>query len=275
MNRLRIAVAMSAGASLLLGSAAVQAQGAPPYYVAPGEPQNHGLLSPTMGQPARKTAGYEPPKDPRNFEGDWSKVLGYNALIPVGNGTTWVKPPFTERGEKVFWHRVELEHAGTPVPDAGIQCKPMGLSRAMNAEFGHRYLQSPDLLRIMINEDHLVRWIRIGGKHPVNLKPSYMGDSVAHWEGNTLVIDSIGFNDRTWLDFDGTPHSTQLHIVERLRKLDDYQLEDVMTIEDPVMYTKPWSVQMVYAWAPITAPGVEIICEENGVQVQDYTGKDL
>jgi hypothetical protein len=269
----------------MVANAADNPPAAPPrppsgqFYTPPGEPESHRLLSPMMRPPpgsASAPSAVTPPANPRAFEGAWSKLIGFNALIPDPNRGTWTKPPFTPEGERIFWHRVEMENAGTPVPDAGIKCEPMGLSRAMNAEFGWRVLQTPTRLIWLINEDHLVRRIRIGGHHPRQLQPSYMGDSVAHWDGDTLVVDSVGFNTRTWLDFDGTPHSSRLHVIERLKKFDGgRQMEDEMTIEDPVMYTRPWSVRTLYGWAPISAPAPEIICEENDVELTDYTGKDL
>lgn len=286
------------GVALVLGTAMAQQPGGdgpsgpaaggpgakPPaqFFEPPGQPANRKILSPIMsgGPPGPKAASTAPaptpPADPRNFEGAYTKVVGYNAYTPVDRKDYWEAPPFTPEAERIFWHRVEMENAGTPVPDAGIKCEPMGLTRGVSAEFGWRILQSADRLTWMINEDHLVRRIRIDGKHPKNLKASYMGDSVAHWDGDTLVIDSIGFNDRTWLDFDGEPHSARMHVTERLRKINNgTQLEDMMTIDDPVMYTRPWTARLIYGWAPISEIAPEIICEENDVQLADYTGKDL
>jgi hypothetical protein len=249
------------------------------FYLPPGEPASHKLLSPIKGAPppgdSAPAAPAAPPADPRSFEGSYSNVIGYNALSPAGSAGRWSRPPFNAEAEKIFWNRVELENAGTPVPDAGIACKPMGLLRATNAEFGWQILQAPDRLTILINEDHLVRRIRIGGVHPHALRPSYMGDSVGSWDGNTLVVDSVGFNDRTWLDFDGTPHSAQLHVTERLRRIEGGLLEILTTIDDPLMYRHPWTTRNLWRWAPISAASPEIICEENDLELSDYTGKDL
>jgi hypothetical protein len=249
------------------------------FFQPPGEPPSHKLLSPVKGAGplggGAPVAPVTPPVDPRDFEGSYANVIGYNALSPAGTAGRWSAPPFNAQAEKIFWNRVEMENAGTPVPDAGIACKPMGLLRAMNAEFGWQMMQAPDRLTILINEDHLVRRIRIGGVHPRALKPGYMGDSVAHWDGNTLVIDSTGFNERTWLDFDGTPHSAQLRVTERLRRIEGGLLEILTTIDDPAMYRYPWTTRNLWRWAPITEAAPEIICEENDLELSDYTGKDL
>jgi len=273
------------GALALSLSALALAQNAPrpgpgdQFFQPPGEPPSHKLLAPVKGAPppggGAPAAPVRPPADPRSFEGSYSDVIGYNALSPAGTAGRWSAPPFNAQAQKIFWNRVEMENAGTPVPDAGIACKPMGLLRAMNAEFGWQILQAPERLTILISEDHLVRRIRIGGVHPHALKPSYMGDSIAHWDENTLVVDSIGFNDRTWLDFDGTPHSTQLHVTERLRRIEGGLLEILTTIDDPLMYRHPWTTRNLWRWAPITEAAPEIICEENDLELSDYTGKDL
>lgn len=279
-----LTVTMALAAAGAPAQQSAPAAGPPPapkgqFFTLPGDTDNHKILSPIMGGgppgSARHTTA-TPPADPRNFEGAYTKVIGYNAYTPIDRTTAWEEPPFTPEAKRIFWNRVEMENAGTPVPDAGIRCQPMGLTRAVSAEFGWRILQSPKRLTWLIDEDHLVRRIDIGSKHPSHLKPSYMGDSVAHWDGDTLVIDSVGFNDRTWLDFDGEPHSKNMHVTERLRKIEGgSQLEDMMTIDDPVMYTRPWTARLLYQWAPITESAPEIICEENDVEVLDYTGKDL
>ena len=74
-----------------------------------------------------------------------------------------------------------------------------------------------------------------------SLGPLWMGDSIGHWEGDTLVADTVNFNDKTWLDRIGHPHSDALHVVERIRRVDHDHLEDDITIDDPKAYTKPWT----------------------------------
>ena len=80
-----------------------------------------------------------------------------------------------------------------------------------------------------------------GRKHDETLGPLWMGDSIGHWEGDTLVADTVNFNDKTWLDRIGHPHSDQLHVIERIRRVDHEHLQDDITIDDPKAYTKPWT----------------------------------
>jgi hypothetical protein len=93
--------------------------------------------------------------------------------------------------------------------------------------------------------------IHLDRGHPRNLQPTYTGDSVGHWEGATLVVDSIGFNTKTWLDPIGSPHSTDLHFITRISKLQQARkLEFLTTFDDPKMYTKPFTIRTTASWAP-------------------------
>jgi hypothetical protein len=89
--------------------------------------------------------------------------------------------------------------------------------------------------------DHLIRQVYTDGReHRTDLAPSWMGDSTGRWEGDTLVVETINFNDKTWLDRTGVPHSEELRVVERIRALDADHLEIDITMEDPVALTQPW-----------------------------------
>ena len=83
-----------------------------------------------------------------------------------------------------------------------------------------------------------------GRPHDKTLGPLWMGDSIGHWEGNTLVVDTVNFNDKTWVDRMGHPHSEALHVIERIRRVNHDQLVDDLTIEDSKAYTKPWTAQL-------------------------------
>jgi len=89
-----------------------------------------------------------------------------------------------------------------------------------------------------------------------------MGDSIGKWEGDTLVIDTVGFNDKTWLDRGGLPHSEDLHVVERIRRVDHDTLEIKITIDDPKAYTKTWGGQLIFQLKPDWNI-MEFICEDN------------
>jgi hypothetical protein len=90
-----------------------------------------------------------------------------------------------------------------------------------------------------------------------------MGDSIGKWEGDTLVVDTIGFNDKTVLDAAGHPHSEDLHLVERVRRLDKNTLEVNLTITDPKAYVQAWGGQLIFVSAPSDWVVMEDICEDN------------
>jgi hypothetical protein len=110
---------------------------------------------------------------------------------------------------------------------------------------------------------HTFRHIFMDGrKHPPDLAPTWLGHSIGWWEGDTLVIDTVGFNDKAWFDGAGHPHTEQLHTIERWTRLDLGRLENKVTIDDPGAYTKPWTVTFT-ATATAGDEVMEYICQEN------------
>jgi hypothetical protein len=106
---------------------------------------------------------------------------------------------------------------------------------------------------------------------------SWMGYSVGRWEGETLIVDTIGFNDKTWLDRDGHPHSEDLHVVEQFRRVDHDTLRLEITINDPKAYTRPWAMQGTYKLQPTWEIGEDFCIPEEQLnfkkRVLEPTGK--
>ena len=128
----------------------------------------------------------------------------------------------------------------------GAHCLPRGLTNA-GALFPYKLVQTPALL-VMIFEDDTPshRQVFLDGRgHPRDPNPNWMGHSIGHWEGDDLVVDTVGFNDQSWLDNIGHPHTEMLHVTERLRRADLGHLEIEFTIEDPGAYSKPWVIKRV------------------------------
>jgi hypothetical protein len=111
-----------------------------------------------------------------------------------------------------------------------------------------------------------------GRKHPADPNPTFLGDAIGHWEGDTLVVDTVGFNDRTWLDAAGHPHGEKLHVIERYTRSDSNTLRVEATIEDPDFYTKPWTDVTFATWSP-GQELLEYICQENNRDLQHLVGK--
>jgi hypothetical protein len=108
-----------------------------------------------------------------------------------------------------------------------------------------------------------------GRKHPAELDPTWFGHSIGWWEGDTLVIDTVGYNDKFWFDRRGHPHTEQLHTIERWTRLDLGRMENKVTIDDPGAYTKPFTLTFMATLSPPGDELLEYICQENnqyGVQ---------
>ena len=122
-------------------------------------------------------------------------------------------------------------------------------------------LQAPDKVTMLWQMDQQVRHIYMNVPHSTNPKPSWYGESVGHYEGDTLVIDTVGVNDKSFIDNYRTPHSDKLHVVERYRLTDGGQkLQADVTIEDPVALTQPWHV--THSWRKVTGPMTESRCAD-------------
>jgi hypothetical protein len=150
-----------------------------------------------------------------------------------------------------------------PTTGKDVGCFPPGVPRIYLHPFPMEIIQTPGRVLLIYEFNHFVRQIFTDGrKHFTDLGPTWMGDSIGKWEGDTLVADTINFNDKTWLDRLGHPHSEDLHVVERFRRVDSNTLKITLTLEDPKAYTKPWTSEMTFQSRPawnIT----ELICEDN------------
>ena len=160
-------------------------------------------------------------------------------------------------------------------------CLPPGGPRLMTTPYPMEILQMPHQKRIvMIYEGatHIWRNIYMDGRtHPPaeTLTPTWLGHSVGRWEGETLVIDVVGFNEGSWIDMGGKPHTSKLHLVERFTRTDLFTLHYEATIDDPGAYTAPWKLAFDVTWDP-DGEIQEYICQENnrwGNRLADQPGK--
>jgi hypothetical protein len=127
-------------------------------------------------------------------------------------------------------------------------CEPLGIARVYMYPARTRFVQTPDAVYILHEQGEQFRVVRLNSKHPDDPDPQYWGDSIGSYEnGDTLVIDSVGFNDRSWLDQLGHPHTDKLHFIERYKVVDKDHLQLDMTIDDPGAYTKPFPSQRNFA----------------------------
>ena len=159
--------------------------------------------------------------------------------------------------------------------DPHVRCKPSGGARLFHTPYGFELIDEPDLKRIYMIEvggPHTWREIYLDGRaHPKDLEPSYLGHSVGHWEGETLIVDTVGFNERFWISREGLPHTAALHITERFTRVDYDDLRYEITIDDPGAYTKPWSGGFNIRWSP-DEELYEYMCQENNRDVRHMYG---
>ena len=151
------------------------------------------------------------------------------------------------------------------IDDPTTFCLPPGLPRANNVSlFPIQIVQTPQQIVFLYEYMSLFRVIPLNAKHPDDLLPSYMGNSVGRWEGGTLVVDVIGFNDKTWLAGVGTFHSDALHVTERYTRVDKDQINYDVTMEDHNVLTKPWTIHSTLMLREGTRLQ-EYVCAENNL----------
>ena len=141
-------------------------------------------------------------------------------------------------------------------------CMPEGPSESTRRR-GFELVQFPDAVLLLLDHDHAVRRIYLDGKHHADVKPSWMGHSIGRYDGQTLVVDTVGISDKAWIDVQGHTHTDALHVTERIRRVDQNTLEIEMTFSDPKTYAKPWTKRVLHHLRP---PGPNIWdsaeCEE-------------
>ena len=218
-------------------------------------------------------------------------VSNYDEL--VGDYTNPILQPWAAEVVKKFG---EISLAGVTYPNPANQCWP----EPVPFIFKHnkmQMLQQPDKITMLYLEDHEVRWVRVNEPHPTHVTPSWHGDSVGHYEGDTLLIDTVGIRvDRPFamIDLFGTPYTEKLHVVERYQLLDyaaakeglersakenmrfgnidgaGKYLQLYLTVEDEGVFTTPWSVTITYGLA--SGELDEVVCAEN--RHEYYYNKD-
>jgi hypothetical protein len=158
--------------------------------------------------------------------------------------TPWGLQKFKEAKSSFGAHEYPLEETNDPVLRS---CFPPGVPRVYMHPFPFQFIQTPGEIVMLFEVDSLRREIYTDGKpREPGLVPLWMGNSIGHWEGDTLVVDTANFNDRTWIDRIGHPHSDQLHVIERFRRTAHDHLVDDITIDDPKAYSKPWTARLEF-----------------------------
>lgn len=170
--------------------------------------------------------------------------------------------------------KVYKQHTDTlSKDDPEARCLPPGVPRMNTTPYPWTYVQTKDLLVILYEGGaHVWRKVFLDGrKHDPNVEETWLGDSIGHWEGDTLVVETVGQNDISWLDEAGVPHSKDMKVTERISRPDFGHLTIENIVDDPKTFSKPWS----FTTHPSLLKGelIEYICQENNRDVERLIGK--
>jgi hypothetical protein len=192
---------------------------------------------------------------------------GYDSAGPLrGGGAPWaakldnpiLKPETLAKLRPI----TEAEIEGIPHVKNEGHCEPSGVPGVLNVRGAIQLLQAPDQVTIINPRDYQTRHVYLNVAHSKNLPHTWYGESVGHYEGDTLVVDTIGQNAKTMIDRFGTTHSDKIHVVERYRVAPNRRSMEVQfTVDDPGAFTMPWSARARYAAKPVDTS--ESVCAEN------------
>lgn len=220
---------------------------------------------PNLAAPAPRTADGKP-----DFSGVWRLRLGLGYIV---NLVADLQPheilPWADR---LFRERMESLGSNDP---STVGCLPLGPRHIVGTGIGAQYariVQTPQVLMV-VYEDLTYRQIFLDGRElPKDPNPTFMGYSIGHWEGDTLVVETTGFNDRTWLDFGGHPHTEALRTTERFRRPNIGSIDLDVTLQDAGAYTRPWTVPVTVRLVPDTDL-LEFVCNENESRRTNLPGR--
>jgi hypothetical protein len=202
-----------------------------------------------------------------SFNGVWTSVT------PPGTGGRWAIDTFSATLPALTpWGRARFDAAKPQRGPRGVavsetddlvyQCFPPGVPRIYLHPFPFEIVQTPARVLMVFEYDHLIRQIFTDGRqHRDDLPPSWMGDSIGHWDGGTLVVETVGFNDRTWIDRIAVPHSEDMRLIERMHLNANGYLQIDMRVEDPKALAQPWEFTRYFKKTDWTID--ELICKDN------------
>ncbi len=223
-----------------------------------------GSATLAMADPVKPAYAPPPSGSPPDLTGAWLVATGMFS-VKTADGHPMPIQPWADAlnkkalGDQIAYNSVDLES----------RCLPNGGTDVMYIPYTYFFVQTQDKIVILQEYNHQARIIYMNAAHPAKLTPTFDGHSVGHWEGNTLVVDTIGFDDQAPLMTSAAhgrgniPRSKLLHTVERFYLSGSNKtLHDDMWIDDPKVFTRPWTSLVTYAWRPDLRP-FEDICAEN------------
>jgi hypothetical protein len=232
-------------ATLLVVSASASVEAQWINHPTPGTPRTPDG-KPNLTAPAPRTADGKP-----DLSGIWAiNGLGHSTNITNVEMLPWARKIYETRSA-TYGHE-----------DPASNCLPEGPRAGLSGLEPFRIVQTPYVSFFLYESSPQRQIFTDGRKLPTDPTPSWMGYSVGRWEGDTFVVETTGYNERTWLDFGGHPHSEALHVTERFQRTDFGHMQLSMTFEDPKAYTKPWTINLAVNLVPDTDL-LEYVCLEN------------
>ena len=225
--------------------------------MAPGCPQEHPAQ---QGRQAGSGRGRAPPAGGKP---DLTGIWGTENSKYLANLAADLKPgelPIQPWAEALTRERMTGIHASE---ESNANCLPQGVPRIDATPDPFKIVQEPDLVVILYEAFGQFRQVYLDGRAlPRDPNPTWLGYSVGHWDGDTLVVETTGFNGKTWLDQAGHPTTDALRVTERFRRRDFGHLDIQVTIDDPKAYTRTWTVTEPMLLLP-GADLIEFVCNEN------------
>jgi len=212
-----------------------------------------------------------PPTNTTTFDGATADPPGSDAITPGVRQ----HPPYNAAWEAKYLAAIKRSAAGL-LPDPLTLCLPRGTPGNMRSPDQYEFIVTPTQVWVGIENGSQVRRIWTDGRpHRAgdDLFPTYTGDSVGHWEGDVLVVDTVGLNADMIIDRTGATLSEKAHIVERIRRIDANAMEDQFTIDDPVALTRPWKVTRRWKPSGKDARIFDYACAENNRNPIDEQGR--
>jgi hypothetical protein len=179
-------------------------------------------------------------------------------------------PAMSGEASKIYKEHLAARKAGKPDFDTIQACMPHGFPRILTASYPIEIFMEPKQVTFIHEVHHFPRLVFLDAQ-PVKAEDrdqNWMGFSTGKWDGDTLVVFTAGFNDKTVLDTAGLPHTTDLEVTERIRKTGADTLEDLVTYHDPKMYSKDWSTKLTYKRQPARARLAEYVCTDKNPEIE-------
>ncbi len=174
--------------------------------------------------------------------------------------------PLLPAAKELYRQRVAEGQTDHPFANTSSRCLPIGTpGNMMAAPYPVQIVQGQKFIGMLFEEGGQFRSIFMNGKHPEEIIPSFMGHSIGHWEGKTLVVDTVAMRTETTLNFTGLPHSSSLHVIERISRRAPDKLIDLIEIDDPLTYAKPFTFTSIFT--KTDEEMIEYICENDTIHV--------